>query len=290
MKLLARIVLEDRAASRQLQEMMHTMNMNNASNEIAGEVGALKELILVLGHQVAQIGNGLIATWTELTTSKNELTATKNELISNKSEMEALKSELTAMIQTRFSNIQVSASTSPSCAAISRTPPDSQPSNLPSFSSRSLTPSTLTDTIYCTIDTSRMNEEDKSKTQPRAIREIIEKEMRTHTERSNWHCTAVTRDPRNTARIQVTCRVEAELKLVKEATQKNAALGLRVFRDQLYPTMPTARRCWMRMVRFGQMRQRYSATRMKFELRRWCGEGTVLPWHEKEKRTLSSTL
>jgi hypothetical protein len=51
----------------------------------------------------------------------------------------------------------------------------------------------------------------------------------------NWRCTAVTRDPRNTARIRVTCRDEAELQLVKEATQKYAAPGLRVLRDQLYP-------------------------------------------------------
>jgi hypothetical protein len=228
LRLPARKVLEDRAATRQLQEMMHTMNMNQASNGISGEISALKDLIVVLSHQVAQIAGDLTAT-------KNELTATKNELIANKSEMEALKTELTAMIQTQLSNIQVPASAWPSYAAIARTPPKSQPSNLPSFSSRSLTPSTMTDTLYCTIDTSRMNEEDKSKAQPGVIREAIEKEMRRQTERNNWRCTAVTRDPRNTARIRVTCRDEAELQLVKEATQKNAAPGLRLLRDQLYP-------------------------------------------------------
>jgi hypothetical protein len=228
LRLPARKVLEDRAATRQLQEMMHTMNMSQASNGISGEINALKDLIVVLSHQVAQIAE-------ELTATKNELTATKNELIANKSEMEALKTELAAMIQTQLSNIQVPASASPSYAAVARTPPNSQPSNLPSFSSRSLTPSTMTDTLYCTIDTSRMNEEDKSKAQPGVIREGIEKEMRRQTERNNWRCTAVTRDPRNTARIRVTCRDEAELQLVKEATQKNAAPGLRVLRDQLYP-------------------------------------------------------
>lgn len=49
MRLPARKVLEDQAASRQLQEMRHTMNMNHASNEISGEIGALKELIVPLG-------------------------------------------------------------------------------------------------------------------------------------------------------------------------------------------------------------------------------------------------
>jgi hypothetical protein len=155
--------------------------------------------------------------------------------MATKNELEAFKAEISAMIETQLSNIQVPASASPSYAAIARTPPTSQPSNLPSFSSRSLTPSTLTDTLYCTIDTSRMTEEDKSKAQPGTIRHAIEKEMRTHAERDNWRCTAVTRDPRNTARIRVTCRDEAELELVKEATQKDAAPGLRVLRDQLYP-------------------------------------------------------
>lgn len=99
----------------------------------------------------------------------------------------------------------------------------------------SLTPSTMTDTLYCTIDTSRMGAEDKNKAQPGVIRETIEKEIRVGAQRDNWRCTAVTRDPRNTARIRVTCRDEAEMQLVKEAMQKTATPGLRVLRDQLYP-------------------------------------------------------
>ena len=244
----ARKVLEDRATTRQMQEMMHAMDTSQASNKISEEIGVVKDLIVALGHQVAHITSELMATRNELTATKNELTATRNELtatknellttkdeMATKNEMEVLKAEITATIQTQLSNVQVPASASPSYAAIARTPPTSQPSNLPSFSSRSLTPSTMTDTLYCTIDTSRMNEEDKQKTQPGVIREAIEKEMRAGAERDNWRCTAVTRDPRNTARIRVTCRDEAELQLVKEATQKIAAPGLRVMRDQLYP-------------------------------------------------------
>jgi len=201
----------------------------------------VKDLIVALGHQVAHITSELTATRTELTATRNELTTTRNELLATKnematkSEMEALKTEITAMIQTQLSNVQVPASASPSCAAIARTRPESPPSNLPFLSSRSLTPSTMIDTLYCTIDTSRMNEEDKHKAQPRMIREAIEKEMRAGAERENWRCTAVTRDPRNTTRIRVTCKDEAELQLVKEATEKTAAPGLRVMRDQLYP-------------------------------------------------------
>jgi hypothetical protein len=139
------------------------------------------------------------------------------------------------MIQTQLSTIQIPASASPSYAAIARTPPTSQPSNLPSFSSMGRTPSNRTDTLYCTIDTSRVSEEDRNKAQPGLIREAIEKEIRAGAEQDNWRCTAVTKDPRNTNRIRVTCRNETELQLVKEAAQKTATPGSRVLRDQLYP-------------------------------------------------------
>ena len=93
----------------------------------------------------------------------------------------------------------------------------------------------MTDTLYCTIDTSGLNEEDRNKAQLGVIKEAIEKEMRIGLEQDKWRCTAVTRDPRNSARIRVTCRDEAELQRVKEATQKAAAPGLRILRDQVYP-------------------------------------------------------
>ena len=228
----ARKVLEDRATNRQLQQMMHAINTSQAKSGVSAEVDAVHGLIVALGQQLVQLTSELTATKDELIATKDELIATKHE---NKKELDALKAELTAMIQTQLSNIVVPASASPSYAAIARTPPNSQPSNLPSFSSRSLTPSTMTDTLYCTIDTAGVKEEDKTKAQPGMIREAIEKEMRAGADKENWRCTAVTRDPRNVARIRVTCRDEAELQLVKEATQKVAAPGIRILRDQLYP-------------------------------------------------------
>ena len=198
----------------------------------------MKDLIMALGHQVAQFTRELTATRNELNATKNELLTTKNEMAPKnemKNEMEAVKAEMTAIIQSRLSHIRVPASAFPSCAAIAPTPPTSQPSNLPSFSSRSLTPSTMTDTVYCTIDTSRVNEEEKNKARPGGITKAIEREIRGGAERDNWRCTAVTRNPMNTARIRVTCRDEAEFQLVKEATQKTTAPGLCILRDQLLP-------------------------------------------------------
>lgn len=149
--------------------MMHAIDTSQTSNKLSGEIGALKDLIVALSLQVAQITSELTATRSELKATRSEWTATRNESLTTKdqmvtkNELEALKAELTAMMQTQLSNIQVPMSASPSYAAIARTPPTIQSSNLSSLSSRSLTPSTMIDTLYCTIDTSRMNEEDKSK-------------------------------------------------------------------------------------------------------------------------------
>ena len=230
----ARKLLEERVTNRQLQQMMHAMDTSSASSGISAEVSAVNGLIVALSQQIVQLTSELKATKDELMAAKNELIATKNEMTTKK-ELGTLKAELTAMIQTQLSNIVVPASASPSYAAIARTPPKSQPSNLPSFSSRSLTLSTMTDILYYTIDTTRVKEEDKNRAQPGIIREAIEKEMRSVADKENWRYTAVTRDPRNVARIRVTCRDETELQLVKEATHNVAASGVRILRDQLYP-------------------------------------------------------
>ncbi len=144
---------------------------------------------------------------------------------------------MTATIETQSANIQVPSGTppSPSYAAIARTPPNSYPSNLQSLSAGSPSPSAITDTLYCTIDTSRVEEGGKSKTQPGVIRETLETAMRAHIDRGNWRCVAVTKDPRNTERIRVTCRTEEELHLVKKAAKKVVVSGARIMRDQLYP-------------------------------------------------------
>jgi hypothetical protein len=97
------------------------------------------------------------------------------------------------------------------------------------------TPSALTDTLYCTVDISRVREEDLSKVQPGNIRQAIEQEMRVTGDQANWRCAAVIRDARNNERIRVRCRDEAELQRVKDAAQKTMVSGTRVLRDQLYP-------------------------------------------------------
>ena len=153
-------------------------------------------------------------------------------------QIDALRAEVTEkmeVIQTQLSNIQAPLSAAPSYADVARTPPHSQPSNLTSFPSRNTLPSTITDTLYCTVDTSRVEEENKNEAQPGVIRQAIESGMRTTEGHENWRCAAVIKDPRNPARIRINCRNEAELQCVKEAAQKTLAPSVRVLRDQLYP-------------------------------------------------------
>jgi hypothetical protein len=187
-------------------------------------------------------GNGQIKVLTDLVRSlvkaMEEQKQTHADQIENLVEQIAtLKTqvrEMTEQIQTQLSDLQAS-SPSPSYAEVARTPPNSLPSNVRTLTSMGTTPSTMTDTLYCTIDTSRVGEEERSKAQPGAVRKAIEEEIRTVEGHANWRCAAVIRDARNTERIRVACRDEAELQRVKEAAQKTAAAGARVLRDQLYP-------------------------------------------------------
>ncbi|OAQ58658.1 reverse transcriptase [Purpureocillium lilacinum] len=93
----------------------------------------------------------------------------------------------------------------------------------------------LTGPLYCTIDTSRVEEANREHAQVGAVRQAIEGEMRTKDGQATWRCAAVVRDARAAERIKVICRNENELTLVKEAAQKTAIIGARVMRDQLYP-------------------------------------------------------
>ncbi|OAQ58910.1 reverse transcriptase [Purpureocillium lilacinum] len=93
----------------------------------------------------------------------------------------------------------------------------------------------LAGSLYCTIDTSRVEEANRERVQVGEVRQAIELEMRAKDGQAAWRCAAVVRDARAAERIKVICRDENELERVKEAAQKTAVVGARVMRDQLYP-------------------------------------------------------
>jgi hypothetical protein len=122
----------------------------------------------------------------------------------------------------------------PSYADVARTPPTSQPSNIRTLSSSNTTPTTLTDTLYCTIDTSQMTGNENERPSAGPIRRAVEAEIRTTENHMNWRCRAVTVDPKNTNRIRIACRDEAEHQLVKKVVEAKIGAGARVLRDELY--------------------------------------------------------
>ncbi|KAJ5111908.1 hypothetical protein NUU61_001538 [Penicillium alfredii] len=124
---------------------------------------------------------------------------------------------------------------SPSYADVARTPPLSHPSNIRSLSTSNTTPTTFTDTLYCTIDTSKMVENENERMAAGSIRAAVETEIRTTEDHVHWRCRAVTVDPKNTNRIRIACRDEAEHQLVKKVAEAKIGAGARVLRDELYP-------------------------------------------------------
>jgi hypothetical protein len=144
--------------------------------------------------------------------------------------------EVLREIQTLREEISVPAPTSfPSYAAIARAPRLSHPNNIRTPPAGNTRPMTLTETLYCTIDTSRMIEENNEKISAGLIRTKIETNVRTMEDHTQWRCRAVTVDPRNSTRIRIACRDEDEHQLVKRVAETKIGEGARVLRDELYP-------------------------------------------------------
>jgi hypothetical protein len=141
-----------------------------------------------------------------------------------------VQEQVTAILEKQLSSIQMS-SPNPSNADVARTPPGSHPSKLRTLSNQT-TPSTLTDTLYCVVNVSNVEEADRATANVTNIRQEIEKRMREEEEGSRWRYVVVTRDPRNSARIRITCRDESELARVRDVAEKTRAAGSRVLRGQ----------------------------------------------------------
>lgn len=135
----------------------------------------------------------------------------------------------------REENSTPAPASSPSYADIARTLQLSHPSNIRTLSTLNTTPTTFTDTLYCTIDTSKIAESESEKASAGSIRATIETEIRKLDDHTHWRCRAVTVSPRDTNRIRIACRDEAEHQLVKKVAETKIGAGARVLRDELYP-------------------------------------------------------
>jgi hypothetical protein len=169
---------------------------------------------------------------TELGYIKKELQAVKEECQAVKDELHKTQQQVEHGIAGLASGL---GSPRPSYTDVARTPPSSQASGVRTLPTSNTTPSSFTDTLFCTVDTSRVEEGKKDKVQVADIRKAIEKEIRTREDKESWRCTAVVKEARNPDRVRVVCRDEGEVQLVKEAAEKITVPGVRVLRDQLYP-------------------------------------------------------
>ncbi|KAF5268793.1 hypothetical protein FOXYS1_306, partial [Fusarium oxysporum] len=106
---------------------------------------------------------------------------------------------------------------------------------LPHNDSRTLAaPPNPTDVLYCTIDVSRLGE-DEARLSAGTIRATVENEARSELDNPTWRCRAVTKDPKNPHRVRITCRDENEHEIVKRVAETKLAPGARILRDDLYP-------------------------------------------------------
>ena len=192
-------------------------------SELTELIAGLMDIILQQGHTIEKIQ-------TDLAEVKNQNGELREELKSVQAKLDAY-SESPPTTRSWTS----ATSPSPSYATVARTPPISSPANVVSISSMGTTPSTMTDTLYCTIDTSRVPNDEGDRTSVGAVRTAVEKEIRVTKDQVNWRCRAVTRDAKNTNRIRIACRDEAEQRMVKQAAETKIAPGIRVLRDELYP-------------------------------------------------------
>ncbi|RYP06830.1 hypothetical protein DL765_009343 [Monosporascus sp. GIB2] len=122
-----------------------------------------------------------------------------------------------------------------SYADVARTTPTSEPSNVQPLSSPLNTASTCNNTLYCTIDTPRVENEASDQISAGGIRTMVENGVRTEQDNASWRCRAVTKNPRNPHRISIACRDETEHARVKRVVEANLAQGVRILRDDLYP-------------------------------------------------------
>jgi zinc knuckle protein len=215
-------------------------------DEIAWLIANLKEtvtqqnsIIQSLKTELSEIKSQSNQTQAELRALKGPVERTTSEIAGIKTqiteELKQVHEQLDTITKSQASLASANTSPNPSYADVARTPPISQPSNVRTLSSFNTTPSTFTDTLYCTVDISRTGDGEGDKLAAGTIRATVEKEIRTIDDYANWRCRAVTVDPKNTNRVKIACRNEAEHQLVKNIAETKIRGGARVLRDELYP-------------------------------------------------------
>ncbi len=191
-----------------------TNNGNQPKDNATPDPTSWQKILEVLGNTLSEIK------------SLKEVVIQQQDTIKELREhVEHIQGQLDALSNNAAQIVSGNINPSPSYAEVARTPTNSAPGNVASISSMGTTPSTMTDTLYCTVDTSRVASDDVDKVTAGAIRATVEKSIREINEQANWRCRAVTKDPKNLHRVRIARRNEAEHKEVKRVVEANLVQG-----------------------------------------------------------------
>ncbi|GKU14053.1 unnamed protein product, partial [Fusarium langsethiae] len=103
---------------------------------------------------------------------KQEIQETKAQMAE---ELRQVRGQLDSILKCAAMTTSTQTSPQTSYAEIARTPPTSQPSNVHSLSPTNSTPSVYSDTLFCTIDISRVSKEEAEKITACTVRSAVEK-------------------------------------------------------------------------------------------------------------------
>ncbi|KAF7520275.1 hypothetical protein G7054_g12831 [Neopestalotiopsis clavispora] len=161
------------AATRTLRRSIIGVTTNEKQNSSRGDVSQgrmgdisqeVLDMLALSARQVKETNEVVLALQSQVQELTTELKSVREEL-----------NEIKAGQALIFS-----AQTSPqaSCADVARTPPTSRPTNVQSLSTGNTIRSSLTDTLYCTIDATRVSENEANVWSAGTTRAAVEKEIR----------------------------------------------------------------------------------------------------------------
>ncbi|ODA82743.1 hypothetical protein RJ55_01252 [Drechmeria coniospora] len=220
-RLATRVASDDLATSETI-ERRKLVSGSNGANEGRAMLQKALELLSESRQEIQRLSRAIVAQ-NEVISGQQQMIQemdrqgkeTRDELRHIRAQLETLNTPATSVQSSPQMSYASAAGASPPTQAMNRSNVSAaQPARAP-----------VSDSLYCTVDTSRVDEANKSEAQIGSIRKAIESDMRKNQSQENWKCAAVVKDARNSERIKILCRDEAELKQVKEAAQKTVALG-----------------------------------------------------------------
>lgn len=154
----------------------------------------------------------------------------QQQLTDSKEELKQVKELLEASTRQR-NDSPFPGSTQASYADVVRIPSGNRPRNVPNAVKSS---PTLTESLFCTVDTSKVQAEEGTLFHPGEIRTIVEREVRNELDTPAWRCRAVTVGSKTANHIRVVCRNEDEHQMIKRVLEAHLPRGARVLRDEFY--------------------------------------------------------